>query len=135
MGIRLYDGSARARLRVKLTLHCEATVRLESGIILPDVMFRLRVVRSDLQYDHFVLEHAGGIGGEGAKLLGDAIKGWLHEFHPSLERELLAKANAALEKAGDTREIRIGLGSLMKKLDAAPGRPKNPGQPRPNSSP
>jgi hypothetical protein len=114
-GVRLYSGSTRATLRVKLTLNCEVTTRLEpNGTILPDAIFRLRVVRSDLQYDHFVVEHIAGLGGEMARLLGDAVKGGVRRFDPALERELLARANAAIEKAGDTKEVRLSLSKLIK---------------------
>jgi hypothetical protein len=115
-GRRLYAGSARARLRVKLLLACEATTRVEnhSGL-LPDVSFRLRVTRADLGYDNLVVEHVAGVGGEAAKVLGDTVKGYLHEFHPALERDLLARADAAIVKAGDTKEVRVGLGNLFNK--------------------
>jgi hypothetical protein len=113
-GIRLYSGSARVRLRVKLLLRCEVTTRLESnGTILPDAVFRLRVTQAELGYDNFVVEHLGGVGGEAAKLLGDAAKGVVHEWRPSLERDLLARADAAIVKAGDTKEVRLGLGALF----------------------
>jgi hypothetical protein len=113
-GIRLYSGSARVRLRVKLLLHCEVTTRLENnGTILPDAVFRLRVTHADLGYDNFVVEHVAGVGGEAAKLLGDAAKGAIHEWRPALERDLFARADAAIVKAGDTKEVRLGLGSLF----------------------
>lgn len=114
-GVRLYSGTARARLRVKMALHCEMISRLEwTGKVVPDAVFRLRVVRSSLSYDHLVVEHIAGVGGDMAKLLGDAIQHGIRRWHPSLERNLLAKANAAIEKAADTKEVRIGLGSLLK---------------------
>src|ERR1700730_5359176 len=75
-GLRLYSGELRARMRVKLTLHCEATTRVEGeGKVLPDTVFRLRVVDADFKYDNLVVEHVSGIGGEAAKLLGDAAIG------------------------------------------------------------
>jgi hypothetical protein len=114
-GVRLYDTSARARMRVKATLDCELISRIEpADFLLSDFVFRIRVTKSDLRFENLVLEHAAGIGGEGAKLLGDAVKHSLHEWHPSLERELLAKANAAIVKAGDTKEVRLSLLNLMK---------------------
>lgn len=120
-GIRLYSGSARARLRVRLALDCELTSRLEwGGNISPDVLFRLRVVRSNLTYDHLVVEHILGVGGDAAKLLGEAIQHGIHHWRPSLERNLLTRANAAIEKAADTKEIRIGLGSLLKQNKPMP---------------
>jgi hypothetical protein len=115
-GTRLYSGGARARLRVKLLLGCEATTRVvANGGWLPDVYFRLRVTRADLRYDNLVVEHVAGVGGEAAKVLGDTVKGSLHAFHPALERDLLARADAALVKAGDTKEVRLSLANLFNK--------------------
>jgi hypothetical protein len=115
-GVKVFDVSVRARFRFQLTLECEATARLEpSGLLLPDAVFRLRVVQSHLQYDHIVVEHIAGLGGEAARLFGDAIKNGLHQWHPALERDLLAKANAAIVKAGDTKEVRVSLAQLLKK--------------------
>jgi hypothetical protein len=109
-GVRLYSGELRARMRVKLTLHCEVTAKVEGeGKIVPDTVFRLHVVDADFKYDNLVVEHVGGLGGAAAKLLGDAAIGGMHQWHPSFERDLLAKADAAIVKAGDTKEIRIGL--------------------------
>jgi len=114
-GVRLYDASARARFRVKLTLACESVVRVENtGAFFPDTVFRLRVLQADLHYDNLVCEHLAGFGGTTAKVIGDIIVASLKKFHPSMERKFLARANAAIVKAGDTREIRISLGKLFK---------------------
>ena len=114
-GVRLLSDSARARLRVKLTLNCEVSVRFEqAGQLVPDAVVRLRVTHSDLGYDDFVMEHIAGMGGDLAKLLGDTVKGTLHRFDPALERHLLARANAAIEKSADTKEVRLSLSSLLK---------------------
>jgi hypothetical protein len=113
-GVRLYSGELRARMRVKLTLHCEVTARVENeGKVLPETVFRLRVADADFKYDNLVVEHVGGVGGEAAKLLGDAALGGMHQWHPSFERALLAKADAAIVKAADTKEVRIGLSRLF----------------------
>lgn len=115
-GRRTYSGSIRARLRVKLTLHCEATARLDgSGGLLPDAVFRLRVLQAESGYDNFVVEHIAGLGGEAAKLLGDAARGSVKQWRPSMERDLLAKADAAIVKAGDTKEVRVSLSKLLGK--------------------
>jgi hypothetical protein len=130
-GVRFYSGSARARLRFKLLLQCEVITRLEpNGTLLPDAVFRLRVTRADLHYDNLVVEHAAGVGGEVAKLLGDAVQGSLREWHPSLERELSARANAAIVKAGDTQEVRLSLSNLFSNQDplSAAGLKLLPGQ-------
>jgi hypothetical protein len=130
-GTRIYSGSVRARLRFKLLLQCEAITRLEpNGSLLPDAVFRLRVTRSDLHYDNLVVEHAAGVGGEAARLLGDAVEGSLREWHPSLERELFTRANAAIVKAGDTQEVRLSLSNLFSNQDplSAAGLKLLPGQ-------
>jgi hypothetical protein len=114
-GCRLYAGSVRARLRLKLTLHCEATGRLEATGFLPEAVVRLRVLGSDAGYDNFVVEHVPGMGGEMAKILGDAFHAGMKQWHPSLERNLLARANEAIVEAGDTKEVRVGLAALLGK--------------------
>jgi hypothetical protein len=113
-GRRLFSGSTRARARVKLTLDCEATTRIEAGKkLLPDAVFRLRVLRSDFRYENLVFEHVAGVGGDAAKILGDAAHAAVSQWRPSLERRLIEKANAAIVKAGDTKEVRVGLGKVL----------------------
>lgn len=114
-GVRLYSGSVRARLRIKATLACEVTSRIEkTGGLLPELVFRVRVLKSDAGYDNFVVEHVGGVGGDLAKLLGGAAHNTLRQWKPSLERKLLGKANAAIVKAGDTKDIHLSLTKLFK---------------------
>ena len=123
-GARFFSGSARARLRVKLALACEATSRVECDKgLLPEVVLRLRVVHANANYQNFVLEHVAGVGGDAAKLIGDAVRAGIHKWHPSIERKLLARANAAIEKAGDSKEIRIGLGKLVNHKYGTTSRP------------
>jgi len=123
-GRRLYSGSARARCRVRATLNCEFTYRLESGkLLLPDAVVRLRVTQANIGYDNFKTEHLAGVGGEAAEVLGAAIHGGLDRWDPSLEQNLLAKANAAIEKSADTKEVRLSLSRLLGKLEAKPKPP------------
>ena len=130
-GIRTYAGSAEAHLRMKLLLDFQATAALEAGkSILPDAIFRLHVTHAELSYDNLRVQHIAGIGGEGAKILGDALKGSLHDWRPSLEAELLAKADSAIVKAGDTKEIRVSLSRLFSAEKAKPKPPSaQPSQP------
>lgn len=113
-GTRIYAAGTRARLRLKVKLQCEATSRSEkSDQLLPDLIFRLRVVHADARFDNLVVEHMAGIGGEGAKILGDLLKGSLEQWKPSLERDLLARLDAAMIKAGDTKDIRLRLSHIL----------------------
>jgi hypothetical protein len=120
-GLRLYSGSVRARMRVMLTLRCEATARLEAKEkVPPDMVFRLRVVSSDVRYDDLVFAHVPGLGGEAAKVIGEAARASVKLWHPSLERKLLEKANAAVLKGGDTKEVRVSLSKLLGGARATP---------------
>jgi hypothetical protein len=115
-GLKLSDISVRARFRVQMTLNCEATLHLTAnGLLLPEAVFRLRVVESHVQFENFVVEHVAGVGGDAAKFIGDRVKHGLDRWHPSLEQKLLERANAAIVKAGDTKEVRLSLTQLLKK--------------------
>jgi hypothetical protein len=113
-GLKLYGVSVRARARVKVTLGCDAAVRAELKDGLPDLVAELRVTRAEVAYDNLVVEHVAGLGGEAAKLLGEAGRDLMRQWKPSLERDVLAKANRAVEKAGQRKEVRVGLSRLIK---------------------
>jgi hypothetical protein len=116
LGVRLWSGSVRARMQLKLALECESVLRVNTGKgLLPDLVFRLRVTKADISYDNLVVEHIAGVGGSAARLIGEAVHGTLKHCKPSLERELLARADATIVKAADTREVRLGLSGLVKK--------------------
>jgi hypothetical protein len=115
-GVKLLDTSVRARFRVRLQLGCEATARLEpGGLLLPEAVFRLRVLQSRLEVENLVVEHIAGVGGDAAELFGDLARSGLRQWHPSLERDLIARAEAAVVKAGDTKEVRLTLAQLWRK--------------------
>ena len=59
------------------------------------------------------MEHTAGVGGELAEVLGNAAHDTIKLIRPNLEKDLLAKANKAVIKAGDTKEIKLGLGKLL----------------------
>jgi hypothetical protein len=113
-GVRLYSTSVQARLRVKLTLRCDAAMRVEmAGGLFPDLILSFKVLDSKVAYDHLVVEHVAGIGGTGARWLGELARATIHEFWPAVERRLLDRASAALVKSGNEREVRIGLSKLF----------------------
>ena len=120
-GVRLLRTTAEARLRVKANLEIETTMRFEADpkAVLPDAVFRMRVTKADVGYDNLVVENIGGVGGTAARWLGEAIRSGVKKWKPSIERELLAKANAAIVKNADTREVRLSFANLVSKLAAA----------------
>lgn len=113
-GTRVYSGETRARCRPILALKCESTSRVEkSGGLLPDVIFRMRVLDAKLAYDEFRVDHTAGVGGDMARVMGDALHDTIKLLVPKLETEMMAKAQKAIVKAGDTKEVRLGLGKLL----------------------
>jgi hypothetical protein len=115
-GVRLYSGSMHGSLRLHALLECENQVRFESGKgPIPDLVLRLRVSQATVKYDDLIVDHVAGLGGTAARILGDTIHDLVRSARPDLERDLLAKANAAIVKAADTREVRLSLGKLTTK--------------------
>ncbi len=113
-GERIYSGETRAKCQPHLALQCESiTKAVKTNSFLPDITFRLRVLKADLSYDHLVVEHTAGVGGDLAEILGKAAIDTVNQLKPSLQRKMLEKANQAVVKAGDTKEIKLGLGKLL----------------------
>lgn len=115
-GIKLLDTEARGRARVRITVDCEAMSRIESGNLLPDLVIDLKVVRADLGYENLKFEHIAGLGGEAAEIIGEAAQALIRQWKPSIERDLLAKASAAIVKAGEHKEVRVSLSKLLKSV-------------------
>ena len=114
-GIRLYSGSTKARAKVWAKLQCGVGVRFEmKNGVFPDLIIQMHVAKAELSYTGLDVQHIAGIGGDGAKILGEALQETIKQVKPSLEKELLAKAGAALMKAGNTKEVRVSLGKLFK---------------------
>lgn len=119
-GIKLLDASARGRARARITVDCEAASRLDTSKLLPELVVDLKVTKADLGYDNFKLDHIAGLGGEAAQMIGEAGPALIRQWKPSIERDLLAKANAAIVKAGEHKEIRLGLGKLLQQPKKKP---------------
>ena len=115
-GVRVYSGSTKARARVTVTLQCEVESHAVTGKgFFPDLVFRLSVKSAAMHYSGLDFIHIAGMGGDGAKVLGHGLHDLLNLVKPSLEKDMLAKADAAIVKAGDKKEIRIGLSKFLSK--------------------
>jgi hypothetical protein len=115
-GKRLYGGETRGRCRAALLLKCEVTSRTERkpGHLVPDVVVRVRATDAQLFYDNLVIDHTAGLDGDAAKVVGDAVISTVKQVKPDLERDLLAKANAAIVKAADTKDVRLSFDAVLK---------------------
>jgi hypothetical protein len=114
IGVKLLDAKARAKARVKVTLDCEAASRVENHGLLPEYVVQLKVTKADLRYDNLKFEHIAGIGGDAAQMIGEFAHAAVTQWRPSAERDLLARANAAIVKAGENKEVRLSLTKLFK---------------------
>ena len=51
---------------------------------------------------------------EPPEIIGELGQTLIKQWKPSIERDLLAKANAAILKAGEQKEVRVSLSKLLK---------------------
>ena len=115
MGKRMYSGETRARCHADLKLIVELTSQIAAkpNSLIPDVSFRVRVTSANLSYRNLECEHTLGVGGEAAKLMGKAVYEVLKAVKPDFEKGLLEKANAAVVKAADTKEVKVEFDKLL----------------------
>jgi hypothetical protein len=115
MGKRVYAGETRCRTHadLKVTVELTSQAAFKPGAVLPELSLRVRVVSADLTYRDLVCEHTLGVGGEAAKVLGKAAHEFVKKAKPDLEKGLLTKANAAIVKAADTKEVKVELDKLL----------------------
>ena len=128
-GKRIYAGESRARCREELNCLVEVTDKVEfkPGSVLPTVSFRVRVIEAKLSYKDLVVEHTAGLDGAAAKLVGKGLLELLKKVQPHTEGDLLAKANAAIVKAADTKEVRVEFDKLLQgKPPVTKGAPVSP---------
>jgi len=114
-GKRLYAGETHARCRAELLCVVELTDKIETrpGSVLPVITIRARVAEANLSYKDLVCESTFGLHGEPAKVVGKALLEVIKKLQPNAEKDLLAKANAAIVKAADTKEVRVELDKLL----------------------
>jgi hypothetical protein len=115
LGRRVYSGETRATCTAGVTMVVELTSRSETppGAALPTVVLRARVTEAKLSYWDLECEHTLGMDGPAAKVIGNAVHDVMKKLKPDLETGLLQKANAAIVKAADTKEVRVELGNLF----------------------
>lgn len=109
-GIRLIGTETRARATAGVRLQCEATNRFDyrPGTVVPELVLRFRVTHADVFVNDIVVERTLGMNGMAARTIGETVQKLVKRFQPDLERKTLDRANEAVLKAADTKEIRIG---------------------------
>lgn len=116
-GIKLFDGDARGTVTLNLKLTCVSTLHLEKevGSSFPKVVYRLQVTNAKTEYSQLKIDYVAGIGGELAEKIGDWTQDAVKQLKPSWEEKLLEKANQAIMKAADTKELQLGLSGIGRK--------------------
>ena len=114
-GICLLSTETRARATAGVRLQCEATNRFDfqPGTVVPELVLRFRVTHADVFVNGIVVERTLGMNGMAARTIGEMVKKLVKRFQPDLERKMLDRANEAVLKAADTKEIRIGFQKLL----------------------
>ena len=114
-GIRIFSGETRGRCDTTTVLDCESTSKLDwaPGKLLPAQILRVKVTKADVNYENLKIEHTAGVGGDAAKTVGETVLKAVKLMKPNLEKDLLKKANDAIVKAGDSKEIRLELEKLV----------------------
>ena len=115
-GVRVWAGTVRTRFRATALLQCEAQAKIVPGKkLLPDAVFRYGIHHANLGYQNLVVEHVPGIGGTAASLIGKAAHTTFNKWHPSMERDLLARMTNTVLRAGQTKEARISMSRVFNK--------------------
>lgn len=114
-GVRVVSTTTRARCRVAVRLDCVCTSRVgvAPGDLLPSAELALAVERAECSYSGFVCERVAGVGGKPAALAGEATRAFIRRVKPSLEGEILTKANVAVMRAIESRPVRVELDKLL----------------------
>ena len=114
-GIRLLRGETRGRCDTTIVLRCESMSKLDwaPGKLLPSQILRVKVTNADVNYENLKIEHTAGLGGDAAKVVGETVLKAVKLMKPNLEKDLLEKANAAIVKAGDSKEMKLDLEKLI----------------------
>lgn len=115
MGKRVYAGETHVRFRATLDLTCELTVRatLPPGALLPTLDLRAKATGAKVGYSDFVCEHTLAMNGKPAEVLGKAAFEVVKKVAPQVEKDLLAKADAAVLKAAAAKDVRVEFDKLL----------------------
>jgi hypothetical protein len=116
-GLRLYSGETRGRFEAKAVLNCE-TVSMTTWApdkLLPSQLFHVSVAKADVAAHDIKIDHTAGMGGEGAEKLGDAALAAIKLLKPDLEADLRDRANKAIVKAGQSREVRLDFEKMLRR--------------------
>lgn len=110
-GIKLYDVDGSGRARVHLTIDMKVYLSNKGTRI------NWEAENVDFKYSDVVVDKVGVLGGESARLLGDAVKKAITQWFPQKERDAIAKAkNAVYGALSGSAKLRSELTQIINKL-------------------
>jgi hypothetical protein len=117
-GVRLYSCDIRAHCKVGLTLFAQVTSQQAHSptALLPNYIFTVRVYQARLDYDRVVVDHIMGLDGQAAKIAGDTIREIVRRFKPDLEEQLRQRAEAAIVRVTDNRQLHLTLDDWLRRV-------------------
>lgn len=111
-GVQLWSVSADAHATVRLRLHCQASLHVDTTQLPPAVAIRPRIAAADIQLEHFHLIGVSKVRGDVAKEFGNAIRGRLARRLAAQDDKLVQKINTRIAKSED--RLRLSLAALAK---------------------
>jgi len=117
-GLRLYACDTRAHCKVGLTLRAEVSSRQEHPIdaFLPKYVLKIHILEARLDYTDVVVDHILGLDGKAARVVGDGIREVVSRFKPDFEEQLRRKAETAVIRVMENRELCIALDEWLRRL-------------------
>jgi len=111
-GVQLWSVSADAHATVRLRLHCQASLHVDTTQLPPAVAIRPTVDATDIQLEQFHLIGVSKVRGDAAKEFGNAIRGRLARRLAEQDEKLVEKINMRIAKSDD--RLRLSLSDLAK---------------------
>ncbi len=111
-GVQLWSVSADAHATVRLRLHCQAALKVDTTQFPPAVAIRPTVDAADIRLEQFRLIGVSKIRGDAAKEFGNAIRGRLARRLAAQDEKLVQKINGRIAKSED--RLQLSLSALAK---------------------
>ncbi len=108
-GLRLYGCTTRAHCQARVLLDCELTCRcqLPPWRLLPDYTIHVAVRNARLDYGDLTVDRIIGLEGRPAEFVGQRLREIIRLFKPRFEEQIRQKAEAAIVRALNERELHI----------------------------
>ena len=105
--VQIYSLSAEGEARTELKVSCELALQADWKSLPPDLIFKPRVTRTQIEVSDFKIHRVSKVGGEFAQQATKATKNWIAERKVKEEVRLVEKLNKQIAKNGSNLRINI----------------------------